>query len=84
MHNPVWVRENETHKILWDFEIQINNVIPARQPDLVIVNKKKRTFQIVDIAVPADHKVKLKENEKRDKYLDLTRELNKNLWKMSK
>ena len=26
----------------------------------------------MDFAVPADHRVKLKENEKRDKYLDFT------------
>ena len=43
--------------------------------------KKKRTCQIVDIAVLADHKVKLKENEKKDKCLDLARELKK-LWNM--
>ena len=33
------------------------------------------------IAVPADHRVKLKENEKKDKYLDLAGELKK-LWNM--
>ena len=33
----------------------------------------------MDFAVPADHRVKLKENEKKDKYLDLARELKK-LW----
>ena len=27
---------------------------------------------MVDFAVPADHWVKIKESEKRDKYLDLT------------
>ena len=31
--------------------------------------------------VPADHRVKLKEKEKMDKYLDLARELKK-LWNM--
>ena len=36
---------------------------------------KKRTCRIVDIAVPANHRVKLKESEKRDKYVDLAREL---------
>ena len=35
----------------------------------------------MDFAIPANHRVKMKENEKRDKYLDLTRELKK-LWKM--
>ena len=33
----------------------------------------------MDLAVPADHRVKLKENEKKDKFLDLARELKK-LW----
>ena len=35
----------------------------------------------MDFAVPADHRVKLKENEKKDKYLDLAWELKK-LWNM--
>ena len=33
------------------------------------------------MAVPADHRIKLKECEKKDKYLDLYRELKK-LWNM--
>ena len=49
----------------------------ARQSDLVIIKKIKRTCQIVHFAVLADHRVKLKENEKRDKYLDLAREVKK-------
>ena len=43
--------------------------------------KQKRTRKIVDFAVPADHRIKLKESEKKDKYLDLARELKK-LWNM--
>ena len=39
--------------------------------------KKKKTCKIVDFAAPADHRIKLKECEKRDKYLDLARELKK-------
>ena len=35
----------------------------------------------MDFAVLADHKVKLKESEQKNKYLDLTRELKK-LWNM--
>ena len=41
--------------------------------------QKKRTCRIVDFAVRADPRVKLKECEKKDKYLDLARELKK-LW----
>ena len=43
--------------------------------------KKKRICKIVDFAVPADHRIKLKECEKKDKCLDLGRELKK-LWNM--
>ena len=39
--------------------------------------KKERTCKIVDITVPADPKLKLKESEKKDKYLDLAGELKK-------
>ena len=43
--------------------------------------QKKRTCKIVDFAVSADHRLKLKESEKMDKYLDFARELKK-LWNM--
>ena len=33
----------------------------------------------MDFAVPADHRLKLKESEKKDKYLDLARELKKTM-----
>ena len=37
--------------------------------------------QIIDVAVPGDAKVELKEKEKIDKYQDLAKELRK-LWKV--
>ena len=78
MHNPAPVLENATHKLLWDFNIQMDPLIPDRRPDLIIINnKKKRTCKIVDFAVPADYRIKLKECEKKDKYLDLARERKK-------
>ena len=83
MHNPAPVLENDTHKHLWDFDIHTDYLISTRKPDLRIITKKKkkRTCNIVDFAVPADHRIKLKECEKKDKYLDLARELKK-LWNM--
>ena len=81
MHNPIPVLENDTHKLLWDFDKHTDHLILARRPDLIIINKKKRTCKIVDFAVPPDHRIKLKECEKKDKYLDLARELKK-LWNM--
>ena len=43
--------------------------------------KIKRTCRILDFAVPAHHRVKLKESKKKNKYLDLVRELKK-MWNM--
>ena len=43
--------------------------------------QKKKICEIVEFAVPADYRIKLKECEKRDKNLDLARELKK-LWNM--
>ena len=89
MHNAAPVLENVTRKLLWDFNIQTGHQIPARRPDLIIINnnkkkkkkKRERTCKIVDFAVTADHRIKLKECAKKDKYLDLARELKK-LWNM--
>ena len=81
IHKPAPVLENDLHKLLWDFNIQTDHLIPARRPDLIIINKKKkkkkRISKIVDFAVPVDHWINLKESEKKDKYLDLVREFEK-------
>ena len=49
-------------------------LIIARQPDLEIVYKE-RICRIVYFAVPTELWVKLKENEKRDKNLEIARKL---------
>ena len=56
MHKPEPIFENEMHKILWDFDIQIQD----RIPDQVLLNMKKRTYHFVDFTLPADHRVKIK------------------------
>ena len=73
MHYPALVLENDTHKLLWDFNIQTDHLIPVRRPNY---NKQKKRFcKIVDFVVPADHRINPKVCEKKDKYLDLAREL---------
>ena len=87
MHNPSSILENDSHKNLWDSDIQTDHLISARRPDIIINNKKekrkieKRTCKIVDFAVLADHRIKLKESEKKDMNLDFAREL-KTPWSM--
>ena len=79
MLNPECVRENETHKLLWDFDIQPDHRISARRSDRVIVNNKKKSCPIVDFAVQGDLRVKLKEGRKGDRYLNFARVLKK-IW----
>ena len=45
MHNPAAVLENDIHKLLWDIDIQMDHLISARRPDLIVINKKKENLQ---------------------------------------
>ena len=53
------------HKLQWDFDIETDHLISARRPDPIIINKKEKKCKIVDFAVPANYRVKLKESEKK-------------------
>ena len=65
------------HKLLWDFDIQTDHLISVRRPGHIIKKRVSAKWS----AVPANHRIKLKEFEKRDKYLNLAREVKK-LWNM--
>ena len=71
IHNPESVPKNVTHKLLWNFELQMYHLVSARRPDLLIVNNNnnnnKRTCRIMDFDVSADHWLILKESEKKKK-----------------
>ena len=77
-YEPDSVLENEDYKILWDFTIQTDHVIESRRPDLVVVDKKRRTCKINDFAVLEDSRIE-EEKKKKYKYQDLRRELQK-IW----
>ena len=59
--------------------MQTDHHLEARRPDLISVEKERNTCQFVEFAMPGDHRVEMKEKEKREKYQDLAREL-KVLW----
>ena len=71
MYNPESVLENDTHKFLGDFDIQTDHIISARQPGLIIINRKKENLQNCGLF----HRVELKESEKKANFPDFTREL---------
>ena len=80
-HAPEGAVENEEIKVLWDINIQCDNLIEARRPDLIVIDKKERKGIIIDIAVAADVRVEEKGKEKAEKYQNLKREIRR-LWKL--
>ena len=60
-------------KVLRDINIQSDNLIEARRPDLIVIDKKEQKGIINDITVPAD--VTVEEKEKVEKYQDLKKEI---------
>ena len=71
MHNSQSVQEKETHKILWEFEIQTDHLISARWPDQLIVNKKREPAELWTLPFQLTSEL-----------LNLARELKKKLWNM--
>ena len=67
--------------MLWDINIQYDNVIEARRPDIILIDKKAQKGIIIDIAVPADVRVGVKERERLEKYQGLKREIGR-LWRL--
>ena len=75
--------ENERVKILWDFKIQTDKELKYNKPDVVVLNKQKRTCMIIDVACPFDIRIQEKEKEKIERYNDLKWEL-MSIWNCSK
>ena len=74
-HCPEGVVEDDDVKLIWDINIQCDNVMEARRPNLILVDKKAKSCVIVDFAVPGDGRICEKEIEKIEKYQNLNREL---------
>ena len=68
--------QTRIHSKKMRLKIQTDHQILIRRLDLVLI--KKRTYHLVDFAVPVDHSVKMKVKMNRDKYLDLARKLKRN------
>ena len=71
-NNNKSVLGNETHKLLWDFEIQTDHLISTRSPDLIIT--KKVNLQNYGLCRLSGRQSKIERKRKNDKYLVLARE----------
>ena len=73
-HCPEGVVKNDDVRLIWDINIQCDNVMEARRPDLILVDKKVKSCVIIDVAVPGDCRIREKEIGKIEKYQNLKRE----------
>ena len=77
-HQPEPVLHNVKCKIPWEFAIQEEiEWKEHRRPDNLVIYKEKRECKIIDIAVPGDQNIKVKELEKITKYQDLRLQVQK-------
>ena len=80
MHKSKSVLKNKTHVILWNFDIQMDHRIPTRRADLVLISRNGKTYHQMNIAVRANHKVKMEGiKEIAKKYLELAWEMEKSV-----
>ena len=68
LQNPQTVTENVNQILIWDMNIQCENVIVERKPDFFISNKMENTAIIVDAAITLDNRIltrkwKIKKNQ---------------------
>ena len=74
-YHRVKPKESKTRDKYLDLARELKKTMVLESDGDITKQKKKRICKIVDFAVPADHRINLKECEKKDKYLDLAREL---------
>ena len=74
-HKTPPVVEEENTTILWDFPINTDRTIQANRPDIVIKDYKSRTCLLIDMTIPTDRNISVKEFDKLSKYKDLQIEI---------
>ena len=76
-NKPLPCAENESYKIICDLNIQTGNIIEHSRPGMIIIDKTSKKAQVIDFAVPADHRTEISQQRKIENYQDLKCELQK-------
>ena len=72
-HQPETVMHNKDNNItiMWDMPVNTNRTITVNRPDIVVKDSVNSTCKLIDMTVPSDRNIALKEIEKKSKYKDL-------------
>jgi len=63
-HIPKPVCEGGDVTVLWNQAVHTDREVTANRLDIIIKNKKEKTWALIDVAIPADRNVVQKEAEK--------------------
>ncbi|TWW72943.1 hypothetical protein D4764_15G0003370 [Takifugu flavidus] len=58
-----------------------SHMVVTDQPDIVVVDKHRKTVVVIDVAIPSDNNIRKKEHEKLEKYQGLKEEIER-MWVM--
>ena len=72
---PSQITKTDHLKIRWDYKVPTMNKVPHNWPDMVIWDSQNKTCKIVDICVPLDINVNLRDTNKVDNYAPLVDQL---------
>ena len=50
--------------MLWNINVKCDNLINARRPDVIVIDKREQKGGVINIAVPSNVRVGEKEREK--------------------
>ena len=78
-HIPETVTENESATILWNMPVTTDKQINANRPDTIVMDKKANSCLMIDMTIPSERNVSIKQVEKLSKYKDLKIEVAKNV-----
>ena len=78
-HHTGPVMEGNDATILWDFTIHTDRSVKVNRSDIVVKCQQEKSCLLIDMTVPSDRNLSIKEYEKMSKYKDLEIEIQK-MW----
>ena len=54
--------------IMWDMSVNTNRTITANRSDIIVKDSVNSTCKLIDMTVPSERNIALKETEKKSKY----------------
>ena len=80
-HQPETLMHNKDNNItiMWDMPFNTDRTITASRPDIIVKDSVNSIYKLIDVTVPSDRNIALKEIEKKSKYKDLELEIQR-MW----